>query len=116
MPELRLRLSDDDYKELEGRVANEGTTLQDYVRSILFNRVNIFTPAVAYSRAVQKLQSGDEFTLPDLYTEEEWTEMSRGSAGAFGKAFFNYVTDTKPSKIVFCDGGNKGRRAKYKMI
>ncbi|BBK79009.1 MULTISPECIES: hypothetical protein [Clostridium] len=41
--------------------------------------------------------------------------IERGVAGAFGKQFFNYITDECAEKIEFVGMTNYGRHAQYKV-
>ena len=120
MPVVRFSVTDEELKDLERKAKEAGTTVKLYSKNrALGIEPNIFTPKEALKRALMKYTRDDDpFTLPDLYTDEEWFTMSNsmGSAGQFGKAFFVYCTDVEPGKVEYVDGGSKGRRARYKVV
>lgn len=114
MPVIKFSLNDEHYKKLEEMAQEDGVSIQDCIRNILFNSKTIFTPAEAVSRALNKYKKGDCFTLPELYGDD-W-QIERGVAGAFGKQFFNYISDKCPDSIIYVGMTNYGRHAQYKML
>lgn len=112
MPVVKLTLNDEYYEKLQKMAKEKNQSVQDYIRSVVFDLHTIFTP----EEAVKRIQAGavdhlDEFTLPDLYGND-WT-IERGPAGVFGKNFFNYVEEHTELGIRFKDMGKYGRRATY---
>ena len=99
---------------LEEGAKKDGMSVQDYIRSRIFNLKTIFTPVEALERALKKYEKGDCFTLAELYGDE-WI-IRRGFAGAFGKQFFNYITHKCPDKIKFIGMADYGRHAQYKKL
>ena len=114
MPVIKFSLNDEQYKKLEKNSQEEGVSIQDYIRNILFNSKTIFTPSEAVDRALNKYKKGDCFTLPELYGDD-W-KIERGVAGAFGKQFFNYILDKCPGSITYVGMTNYGRHAQYKIL
>ncbi len=114
MPTVRFTVSDAYYQRLEREAGTEGCSIQDYIRMKLFEEPIIYTAAEAVRRALEKYQSGDTFTLPDLY-EGEWN-LTQGYAGAFGKKFYAYVEKECDDKIKFNGMTDCDRRAQYVMI
>lgn len=119
---IRFTISEKQYEELEKRAQDKGQGLQGYLRTLLFGGDDIYTPAVAYERALdpefkKKVMTKrvKVFELRDLYSESEWAIMTTGSAGALGKDFFVWV-ESHPGKIEYFDGGSKGKRARYKYL
>lgn len=119
---IRFTVSDERYAELEKRAKDKGQGLQGYLRTLLFGGDDIYTPAVAYDRALdpefkKKVMAKrvKVFELRDLYSESEWSVMTTGSAGALGKDFFEWV-ESHPGKLEYHDGGSNGKRARYKYI
>lgn len=113
MPTIKFSLNDEYYQKLQEMAQKDGVSIQDCIRNRLFNLKTIFTPAEAVERAMEKYGHGQYFTLPELYGKE-WT-IERGVAGAFGKQFFNYITDECTEKIEFVGMTNYGRHAQYKV-
>jgi len=112
MPIVKFTLSDKYYEKLVDMASDEKKTIQDFIRSRIFDEKTTFTPEEAVKRAHLKFGKEEIFTLPDIYGEE-WT-LERGPAGVFGKAFYNYTQDYDCG-IRFIDMGPAGRRARYMM-
>ena len=105
---------------LERNQAGEmGLSIQETIKVKMLKNY-ILNPIEATKRAMdpkfQKEHLGNTFELPDLYSDEEWPADDRGVAGAFGKAFFNYVYKREPGNIRYVDGGRDGKRAVYKLV
>ncbi len=117
MPIVKLTLSEEHYNLLKEMAERENQSMQDYIRSQIFDENTIFTP----EEAVNRIKHGnfsdekfpDGFTLPDVYAKE-WT-IERGPAGVFGKKFYNYVVNNPDTGIRFMGMGKYGRRAVYKL-
>ena len=113
MPVVKISLNDEYYDKLNSMAKEQGISIQDYIRNQIFGDTVAFTPAEAVDKALKKYKSGDLFTLPELYGEK-WT-IKRGSAGVFGKQFYNFVLDNYMDKIEFVGMTNYGRHAQYKI-
>lgn len=113
MPIIRFAVSEAYYVRLTREAETAGYSLQEYIRSVLFQEPTIYTAAEAVRRALHKYKAGDTFSLPDLY--EEW-DLQRGPAGAFGKQFFAYVEKEVPDKIKFNGMTDCNRRAQYLIL
>ncbi len=118
---IRFTVSDERYMELEEKAAKNGQSLQGYLRTILFNENNIYSPIEAYARALKpdfksaiQAKRAKYFELRDLYSEDEWSEMSSGSAGSLGRAFYDWVVEHPEIIIEYYDGGRNGKRARYR--
>lgn len=111
MPVVKFTLSDEYYEILQQMAAEKNLSIQDYIRSVVFDFHTIFTPEEAVKRIQCGNFDGTEFSLPDVYGED-WT-IERGPAGVFGKNFYNYVTQHPELGIRFKDMGKYGRRAVY---
>ncbi|MEG0962853.1 MAG: hypothetical protein RSF88_08340 [Lachnospiraceae bacterium] len=113
MPTIRFALSEEYYQKLQQMADEKNQSIQDYIRTTLFQINTIFTP----EEAVRRIQQGDfknkEWTLPDVYGDS-WT-IERGPAGVFGKNFYNYIEDNPHLGIEFVNMGKYGRRATYKL-
>ena len=114
MPVLKISLSEEYHDKLVSEADNLGVSVQDPIRSKLFNEPCDFVPKDAVQKALSKYSSGDTFTLPQLYGDE-WS-LKRGFAGVFGKQFFNYVNNHCSDKITFVGMTDYGRHAQYKII
>ena len=113
---IKVNVSDIQAKKLVKKAQDEGVSLSEYVRIQLFpeeESKNIFTPAEAVRRALQRT-TDEPFTLPDLYTDAEWQLLSRGVAGQLGKKFYKQLESCTPKKIEYI--GTNGRQALYRLI
>lgn len=117
MPTIRFDLNREYSDRLEEKAKAECMTVQEYIRSKLFPEETIFT----VKEVVRRVRSGvlekkgkKEFTVPDVYTDEEWEKIDRGSAGALGRSFFNYVNKHPELGIRFIPDHTINRRAAYK--
>lgn len=112
MATFRFDLNEDYSNRLKADAVNAHMNVQDYIRFKLFNEKTIFT----VDEAVKRIQNGNfentEFTLPDVYGEDEWT-IKRGPAGVFGKNFYNHITDNPDLGIRFVPDKTIKRRAVY---
>ena len=109
---VKFTVSDENYKELLERAGD--STLQDYLRSVLFPGQITITPLDAVQRALQKYQKGDLFSVPEIYGEE-WN-LPNGMAGQFGKRFHQLVTEEYQTKIRFTGNFNKKKHAVYEVL
>lgn len=110
MPTVRFALNDEYYARLENDAQNANMNIQDYIRFKLFNETTIFTVDEAVKRIQNGKFEGIEFTLPDVYGDD-WTMSREDGAGAFGKYFFNYISEHPELGIRFI--ANK-RKAVYR--
>jgi len=112
---IKVTLDDESYQKLTAEATEEGISLQDLIRiRLLGEDMAMFTPAEAERRAIAKYAPGEGFSLPNLYTGEEWAKLGRGAAGIFGRQFNKYIEgDNSMQKIEYVDIVN--RRAQYRM-
>ena len=105
-------------KEYSDRLENDALAnnmnVQDYIRYKLFGEKNIFT----VQEVIRRLESTDrfdskEFTVPDVYTDEEWAMIDKGRAGVLGNNFYKYIIDNAQHGIYFVQGRSIKRRAVY---
>ena len=115
MPEFRFRTSEENALELEEKARAAGATIPDYIRMVLFDEDIKFTATEAVRRALM-LKKGTKFTIPELYTPQEWSLISRGAAGALGKAFNKYVRVDHPGIIEWLENEQKDRKAQYMVL
>ena len=84
MATFRFDLNQEYSERLEADAAAKRMNIQEYIRYKLFGEVTIFS----VDEVVNRIQSGDfknkEFTVPDVYTDEEWSQIDRGNAGVLG--------------------------------
>ena len=116
MATFRFDLNQEYSERLEADAAAKRMNIQEYIRYKLFGDVTIFS----VDEVVNRIQSGDfknkEFTVPDVYTDEEWSQIDRGNAGVLGKNFFNHITEHPELGIRFVPDRNIKRRAVYSYI
>lgn len=112
MATYRFDLNKDYSEKLENLAAEKHMNVQDFIRFKIFNETTIFT----VDEAVKRIQNGEfentEFTLPDVYGEDEWM-IERGPAGVFGKNFYNHITNHPDLGIRFVPDRTIKRRAVY---
>lgn len=113
MPVVKLSLTDKYYQKLKNMADAEFMSIQDYIRSKIFQERTIFEPEEAYRRATDgRFLPGEEFTLPDIYGEE-WT-LETSPAGVFGRRFNKYIKSFD-SGIKHVTENQNVRRAVYKI-
>lgn len=112
MGTFRFDLNEEYSERLKNDAEAMHLSIQDYIRYKLFGETTIFT----VDEAVRRIQNGSfeniEFTLPDVYGEDEWT-IQRGPAGVFGKAFYIHITEHPELGIRFVPDHTIKRRAVY---
>ena len=91
MPTYRFDLNEEYGKRLEKEAEDSEMTVQDYIRFRLFPSENIFTVLELVKRIKAKGPS-EKFTIPDLYSDEEWSRVDRSVAGCLGKNFYKFIS------------------------
>lgn len=80
---ITLRLTDEQYKEISDGAAEHKTTISDYAMTVLCpetyttDNTKLTIEAVLYK--AEKLNSGEEFTIPQLFEESEWAAFTNVS-------------------------------------
>ena len=112
-PVVRFYLNDEAYEELELAAKESNLTIQDYVRmKCLSPRKHSLTlDEVIHQIEVQKPDY--EFRLSDLFTPENWSNVSIGIRAYLGKTFFD-KTMANEIPNVECVGMKK-RIAYYRL-
>ena len=118
MHHLTIHLTDQRYQELLGKARTAGLSIDAYIKTILFDLDSgVFTPKEALLRARKKYEVEDLFELRELYSQEEWQELSRGERIAFGRSFFTYTSEIETGFIqLIPNSGCNGKRAQYKLL
>ena len=113
MPTFRFDLNDEYSKKLEDVAAEKRMSIQEYIRYKLYNEITIFS----VDEVIKRIQAGDydgkEFTVPDVFTDEEWSQIDRGNAGVLGKNFYIHITENPELGISFVKDKTIKRRAVY---
>ena len=109
MPFIKLTLSEDELDSLQEIAKEKNMGVQDYIRLVFFNKKSIFTPEEAEKRARNRTKDIGPFSLPDLYTSDEWGLISTGEAGVFGRRFFKFCQNSAYVEYL----GMANRRARY---
>lgn len=113
MPTFRFDLNDEYSKKLESAAADKRMSIQEYIRYKLFGETTIFS----VDEVIKRIQAGDfegkEFTVPDVFTEDEWSQIDRGNAGVLGKNFYIHITANPELGISFVKNKTIKRRAVY---
>lgn len=113
MGTYKFALDEEHSKKLEEMAKKEGMSVQDYIRNKLFSMETIYTPAEAMRRVKEKYNSGDKFTIPELFGSD-W-QLKRGAAGVFGKQFRDYTIDN-PGVVRFIGMIDGGKHAQYVVL
>ncbi|MFW5669050.1 MAG: DUF1413 domain-containing protein [Acetivibrio ethanolgignens] len=113
MATFRFDLNEEYGRRLEEAAAEKRMSIQEYIRYKLFGETTIFS----VDEVIKRIQAGDfdgkEFTVPDVFTEEEWSQIDRGNAGVLGKNFYTHITENPDLGIRFVAGKTIRRRAVY---
>ncbi|NLG02404.1 MAG: DUF1413 domain-containing protein [Clostridia bacterium] len=113
MPTFRFDLNNEYSDMLVDDAADKRMSIQEYIRYKLFNETTIFS----VDEVIKRIQAGDfdgkEFTVPDVFTEEEWSQIDRGKAGVLGRNFYIHITKNPDLGISFVKDRNIKRRAVY---
>lgn len=113
MATFRFDLNEEYSQKLEDAAAEKRMSVQEYIRYKLFNETTIFS----VDEVIRRIHAGDfdgkEFTVPDVFTSEEWSQIDRGNAGVLGKNFYNHITDNPDLGIRFVKDKTIKRRAVY---
>lgn len=112
MPTYRFDLNEEYGKRLEKDAEDNMMTIQDYIRSRLFPSENIFTVLELVKR-IQERGPTKEFTIPDLYSPEEWSLVDRAVAGVLGKNFYKFTSARPGLGISLVPNRRINRRAVY---
>lgn len=115
MKQISIAFNDEDWCTIAEAANLKRMPIQEYIRMTLLGKkdTSIFTVEEAYRRACQMIEYGKTFSLPDLYSDEEWAQIPSTKAGAFGRQFFNYVKG-RTSQVEFV--GVVRRLARYRCI
>ena len=116
MATFRFDLNQEYSERLVADAADKHMNIQEYIRYKLFGEVTIFS----VNEIITRIHAGDfenkEFTIPDVYTDEEWSQIDKGNAGVLGKNFFNHITDHPELGIRFVPDHTIKRRAVYSYM
>lgn len=121
MPIIRFFATQEECERLQAEATAQGVTLAVLARMrILQTQEDLtFSPGEICRRALDAVQAGtiaraEPWAIPDLYTEEEWSMLPKGSNGITGRTFFQYVKENGKSMDIYCHGyDNKRRLATY---
>lgn len=111
---IKFTVSDENYEFICNAATNERLSLQDYIRNQLFPGQISFTPLDAINRALTNYSPGEPFTVPELFGDD-WN-LPNGTAGQFGRKFYNLVTKEYSSKIHFTGNFNSKKHAIYEIV
>ena len=110
---FRFDLNEEYGKKLEAAAAERRMSVQEYIRYKLFGEATIFSVDEVIKRLQAGEFSGKEFTIPDVFTHEEWSRIDRGNAGVLGKNFYAYITEHPELGVRYVAGKTIKRRAVY---
>ena len=113
MATFRFDLNEEYGNRLMDDAAGKHMNVQEYIRFKLFGEISIFNVEEVIKRIEEGDYEGKEFTIPDVYTEEEWSQIDRGNAGVLGKNFFKHIITHPELGIKFIPDRTIKRRAAY---
>ena len=112
MPTYRFDLNTEYGRKLELLAEGNMMSVQDYIRSKLFPSETIFTVQEVIRR-VRLKEPTDEFTIPDLYSDDEWGTINKSVAGVLGKNFFKFINAHPELGITLIENRKSNRRTVY---
>ena len=113
MATFRFDLNEEYSNKLEDAAEAKRMNIQEYIRYKLFNETTIFSVDEVIKRIQTGSFDGKEFTVPDVFSDEEWSQIDRGNAGVLGKNFFIHITENPDLGISFVKDRTIKRRAVY---
>ena len=116
MPTFRFDLNEEYSKKLEAAAAEKRMNIQEYIRYKLFNEKTIFSVDEVIKRIQAGGFEGKEFTVPDVFSDDEWSQIDRGNAGVLGKNFYIHITENPDLGIRFVPNKTIKRRAVYTYL
>lgn len=109
---------EDALEEFRKRFDSDSLEAADYIRFKLFDEappaVLGITPEEVARRALEQCVVGQIFSVPELFSDEEWAKLPRGTAGVLGRRFYRYTQDHK--FIEFVPDRKRNRQALYRLI
>lgn len=113
MATFRFDLNEEYSKKLVDAAEEKRMSVQEYIRYKLFDETTIFS----VDEVIKRIQAGDfdekEFSIPDVFTDEEWSQIDRGNAGVLGKNFNEHIKKNPDLGISYVEGKTIKRRAVY---
>ncbi len=116
MATFRFDLNQEYGERLEADAKAKHMNIQEYIRYKLFGEVTIFSVNEVIKRIQEGCFENKEFTVPDVYTDEEWSRIDKGNAGVLGNNFYKYITKHPELGIRFVHGRTIKRRAVYSYM
>lgn len=99
---ISVLLSDQQYDELLELSNNSNLTLSDYVISKLpIIKEDKVTLSEVLLRVKNKVKVGEKFTIPSLFSKNEWESFTKGSRLTVGKQFGRKISEIEDMKIAF---------------
>lgn len=116
MTTFRFDLNQEYSERLKADAKAKSMHIQEYIRYKLFGKVTIFS----VDEVINRIQAGDfenrEFTVPDVYTDAEWSQIDKGNAGVLGNNFRKHITEHPELGIHFIPNRTIKRRAVYYYV
>lgn len=116
MSTFRFDLNEEYSKKLEAAAAEMRMSIQEYIRYKLFNEKTIFSVDEVIKRIQTGNFEGKEFTVPDVFSDDEWSQIDRGNAGVLGKNFYIHITENPDLGIRFVPDKTIKRRTAYMYL
>lgn len=91
--QISLRFNEEEFKTLQEKALSDGRTASAYAKEVILNDLGIvstekdLTLNEVHERA-KKLNSEQAFSIPDLFSNEEWGAFSKASRLSIGRLFF----------------------------
>lgn len=119
MPQITIRVSQTISEELQKRAELEQLTLSDYlISSALPEYLNEVLTIDKVLNKLKDKEKGTEFTIPSLFTNDEWEHFTKGSRIATGRLFYKKWDKNKDGlkdEVEF-KGKNSANIAKYEKL
>ena len=95
---LQITLTDDEYAELEQRATVEGSTINQYVKNIIFPNNDFKKWFPELTRRVNDMPMGTEFNIRAVMATD-WSVIPKGIRLALGRVFYQHVAANKIKNI-----------------
>ena len=106
MPKKTVSISftNDEFTKIQKIAQKEGVSISQYIKSkVLPNEVSLIYKELL--QKVKKLKSGEEFTIKNLWEQDEWDNIPKGIKLSIGKYFYK---NAKTNNVIINGFGKAG--------
>lgn len=90
---LTISLSRKQNEYLEHVSKKKGQTKSEYIKELVFPKELLFVQTDMLDTVIDRVKtlSRGAFSIPELFTSEEWSQISKGERISLGKSFYQAV-------------------------